>query len=130
VKIQDAMIICAPMIGQMAAEAAIRESWEYASTFRGELVERREVLARGVADTPSLHWTPAAGALFGLVRIDGCYDSSALATEILERVHVITIPGAAFGRSGEGFLRMSFGAASVSNLEEAARRLRGFFASR
>jgi aspartate/methionine/tyrosine aminotransferase len=130
VKIQDAMIICAPMIGQMAAEAAVRDSWEYASTFHGELLERRDVLARGVADVPSLHWTPAAGALFGLVRIDGCYDSMALATEILERVHVITIPGAAVGRSGEGFLRMSFGAASVSDLEEAVQRLRSFFASR
>lgn len=130
VKIQDAMIICAPMIGQIAAEAAVRDSWDYPSTFRGDLLERREVLARGVADISSLHWTPASGALFGLVRIDGCYDSAALATEILERVHVITIPGAAFGRSGEGFLRMSFGAASVSHLEEAVRRLRGFFASR
>jgi aspartate/methionine/tyrosine aminotransferase len=129
VKVQDAMIICAPMIGQIAAEAAIRDRWEYPSTFRDELMQRRDVLARGVADISSLHWEPAGGALFGLVRVDGCYDSAALATELVEREHVITIPGAAFGRSGEGFLRMSFGAASVDDLTTAVDRLRTFFAS-
>ena len=130
VKVQDAMIICAPVIGQMAAEAVVREEWDYPFTFRSELMKRRDVLARGIADIPLLHWTPAGGAVFGLVRVDGCYDSTALASELLERVHVITIPGAAFGRSGEGFLRMSFGAVSVEDLEIAVDRLRTFFASR
>ena len=130
VKVQDAMIICAPVIGQIAAEAAIRESWDYPLTFRSELIKRRDVLARGIADIPVLHWTPAGGAVFGLVRVDGYDDSTALAAELVERVHVITIPGAAFGRSGEGFLRMSFGAASVNDLEIASDRLRAFFASR
>jgi aminotransferase len=130
VKVQDAMIICAPVIGQIAAEAAIRESWDYPSTFRSEFLKRREVLARGVAKIAALQWTPTDGAVFGFVRVDGCDDSTALATELLERVHVITLPGAAFGRSGEGFLRMSFGAASVDDLEIAVERLRTFFASR
>ena len=130
VKVQDAMIICAPMIGQMAAEAAIRENWDYPTIFRSELLRRRDVLARGIAGIPALRWVPAGGAVFGLVRVEGCDDSHALATELVEAVHVITIPGAAFGRSGEGFLRMSFGAATVDDLETAVDRLRTFFASR
>ena len=37
VKVQDAMIICAPVISQMAAEAAVRESWSLPGSFHDEL---------------------------------------------------------------------------------------------
>jgi aminotransferase len=60
--------------------------------------------------------------------VEGCRDSVALANEILERVHVVTIPGATFGRAGEGFLRLSYGATSIEELTEAGGRLRSFFA--
>jgi aspartate/methionine/tyrosine aminotransferase len=51
----------------------------------------------------------------------------ALAAEILEQVHVVTIPGATFGAAGEGFLRLSYGAATLEQLTEACARLRRFF---
>jgi len=41
---------------------------------------------------------------------------------------VITIPGAAFGTSGEGHLRLSYGYASLQELAEAMERLSRFFA--
>ena len=40
-KVQDAMIICAPTISQIAAEAAVRDDWDYPRTFHGDLLERR-----------------------------------------------------------------------------------------
>lgn len=125
VKVQDEMIICAPVISQRMAEAAVRESWEYPQSFHDELRARRRVLADGLAAAPGVEWTATGGGLFAFVRVDGCADSVELATELLERAHVVTIPGAAFGRSGEGFLRLSYGYASVPELEEAVRRLRG-----
>ncbi len=128
VKVQDAMIICAPMIGQIAAEAAVRESWDYPLAFRDDFVRRRAVLVEGIAAVPQLQWTPTGGAFFGLVRVAGCDDSTRLSTDLLERAHVVTIPGAAFGRSGEGCLRMSFGAATEPDLHEAMRRVGRFFA--
>jgi aspartate/methionine/tyrosine aminotransferase len=128
VKVQDAMIICAPVISQMAAEAAIRESWEYPIGFREAFVERRAILLEAVRTVPRLRWTPTGGALFGFMRVHDCSDSAALATDLLERAHVVTIPGAAFGRSGEGYLRLSYGVASVPDLHEAMARLRRFFA--
>jgi aspartate/methionine/tyrosine aminotransferase len=51
----------------------------------------------------------------------------ALASDILERAHVVTIPGATFGRAGEGFLRLSYGAASVEQLQEALGRIERYF---
>jgi aminotransferase len=129
IKIQDAMIICAPVISQIAVEAAVRDNWNYARSFHDELRARRTALAEGLAAIPQLEWSPTAGGFFAFVRVNGCRDSVALADDILDRAHVVTIPGATFGRSGEGFLRLSYGASSVEELTEACARLRNFFAN-
>ncbi len=128
IKIQDAMIICAPVISQIAAEAAVRDSWTYAYDYHDELRARRQVLVEELASIPGLHWTPTAGGFFAFVRVAGCTDSAALSRDILDTVDVVTIPGATFGRSGEGYLRLSYGAAGQDTLREACGRLRRFFA--
>ncbi|MBI3048217.1 MAG: pyridoxal phosphate-dependent aminotransferase [Acidobacteria bacterium] len=128
VKVQDAMIICAPTISQMAAEAAVRDCWSYPLSFHDELRRRRAVLAEGLAAIPRMHWTPTRGGLFAFARVDGCADSAALSRDLLERAYVVTIPGASFGASGEGFLRLSYGYADAPELEDATGRLRRFFA--
>ena len=127
VKIQDAMIICAPVISQMAALGAVREEWDYARSFHADFLQRRAALIDGVRSIPRLRWTPTTAAFFGFVRVDGCADSTALAEAVLDEAHVVTIPGAAFGRSGEGHLRLSYGSASVADVAEAVRRLSTYF---
>ena len=127
VKIQDAMIICAPVISQMAALGAVVEDWDYPRSFHADLLERREALAGGVRAIPHMHWTPTNAAFFGFVRVDGCHDSTALAESVLEEAHVVTLPGAAFGKSGEGHLRLSYGAVSTAAVSEAMRRLAAYF---
>jgi aspartate/methionine/tyrosine aminotransferase len=127
IRIQDAMIICAPVVSQAGVEAAVREKWDYPASFKSELAARRELLADGLREIPRLHWTPTAGGFFAFVRVDGCTDSAALASEILERAHVVTIPGSTFGKAGEGFLRVSYAALSQADLETALGRLRDFF---
>ena len=122
-KIQDAMIICAPTISQVAAEAAVTEDWDYARGFHAELTRRRARVARRLADLPGLTWVPTSGGFFAFVRVDGCTDSTALATRLLDDAHVVTIPGAAFGRSGEGCLRLSYGSVNEDDLDKALERL-------
>lgn len=126
-KIQDAMIICAPTISQIAVEAAIRDDWNYAHSFHDELTARRAALQEGIARIPRLHWTPTTGGFFAFVKVEGCGDSLALANDLLARAHVVTIPGATFGTAGEGFLRLSYGAAPVEQLHEACERLTTYF---
>lgn len=130
IKIQDAMIICAPVVAQVAAEAAVRASWTWAYRFHDEMRARRKVLVEELATIPALHWTPTEGSFFAFVRVAGCTDSVALSSAILDAVDVVTIPGATFGRSGEGYIRLSYGAAGEDSLREACGRLRGFFANR
>ena len=128
VKIQDAMIICAPVISQMAVEGAVRQDWRYAVSFHGDFRDRRRIMSEGLAQIPQVSWAPAGGGLFAFARIDGCRDSAALAHDVLERAHVVTIPGSAFGAAGEGYLRLSYGYAGTDDLKEALIRLRQFFA--
>ena len=122
-KIQDAMIICAPTISQMAAEGALRDDWSYATQFHAEFVRRRQLVAERISSIPTVSWSPTGGAFFAFARVEGCTDSTALAKRLLEEAHVVTIPGAAFGRSGEGCLRISFGSASKDDLVEGLNRL-------
>jgi aminotransferase len=127
-KVQDAMIICAPTIAQIAAEAAIRDDWDYPRRFHADLLERRERLSDALTRCEGVSWVPTDGGFFAFVRIDGCTDSNALALRLLEETHVVTIPGASFGRSGEGCLRLSFGSVAADALTEAVERLTAFVA--
>jgi aminotransferase len=124
VKVQDAMIICAPVTSQVAAEAAVRECWRYAESHHGELRARRRVLMEALAAVPGIEWTPTRAGLFAFARVIGCADAASLAHELLEHAHVVTIAGSFFGASGEGHLRLSYGYAGAADIAEAATRLR------
>jgi aspartate/methionine/tyrosine aminotransferase len=52
-----------------------------------------------------------------------------LATKLLEEAHVATVPGAAFGTCGEGFLRLCY-STSKENLVEAFDRMETFMRKR
>ena len=129
-KVQDAMIICAPTISQMAAEAAVRDDWNYAQTFHADLLERRARLSDGLTRGAGVSWVPTHGGFFAFARVDGCTDSNALALRLLEEAHVVTIPGSSFGRSGEGCLRLSYGSVDADALTEAVDRLTTFMRRR
>jgi aminotransferase len=122
-KVQDAMIICAPTISQLAAEAAVREDWEYPKTFHSELLARRQRLSEGLSCCDGVSWLPTRGGFFAFVRIDRCMDSNSLAMQLLEQAHVVSIPGSSFGRSGEGCLRLSYGSVGADALGEALDRI-------
>jgi aminotransferase len=125
-KVQDAMIICAPTISQMAAEAVVRDDWDYPRTFHAELLDRRRRLSSAMTRGAGVSWVPTAGGFFAFVRVDGCTDSNELAVRLLEEAHVVTLPGSSFGRSGEGCLRLSYGSVDADALDEAVERLTTF----
>jgi aminotransferase len=127
-KIQDAMIICAPVISQMAAEGAVRDDWDYPASFHAEFQRRQQLFSATLSAIRGIQWTPTPGGFFAFARIAGCTDSTALAIQLLEQAHVVAIPGSAFGKSGEGCLRLSYGSVEATALDEAIQRLKEFFA--
>ena len=67
------------------------------------------------------------GAFYVFPSIKGLALTSVDAAEyILEKTHVVTAPGSAFGPDGEGYLRICY-AADYENLKEATERLERMF---
>ena len=126
-KVQDAMAICAPIISQVAATAALERMPEYPLGMIAELDDRRSLLERTLSEIPALHWSKTDGALFAMVRADVTGQDRELAWELLEGAQVLTVPGSAFGTQWEGFLRISYGCSPRDRYEEALSRLGDFF---
>lgn len=128
-KIQDVMVICAPVPVQRAVAAVLDAEPEYAQRWLPELRQRRDLLVSRLSEISGVTPIPPAGAFFVMARVDGLDDSRAGALELIERQQVVTIPGRFFGRAGEGYLRLSFGAASLERLEAACRRMADFLST-
>ncbi len=129
-KVQDAMAICAPIVSQIAATAALEQMPDYSLGMIAELDERRSILENTLDEIPVLHWNKTDGALFAMVRADVAGEDGELAWELLDRAQVLTVPGSAFGKQWEGYLRISYGCSPRDRYEEALSRLVEYFTQR
>jgi aspartate/methionine/tyrosine aminotransferase len=64
----------------------------------------------GAAAAGGIDLLPPEGAFYGFIRLsrEGRVDSLAFAEKLLDQRRVVTVPGRAFGDSGEGWLRVSW----------------------
>jgi aspartate aminotransferase len=122
-KCQDTFIICAPVAGQRGALASLEGDRAWLLPLRAELARRRLAVLDALAASARLETVAGAsrGAMFVLVRPRGKAggDSTAMALRAIAEAGVALVPGAAFGRSAEGWLRLSWAAASPEELREA-----------
>jgi aspartate/methionine/tyrosine aminotransferase len=125
-KIQDCMVICAPVPVQRAVEAVLEREPDYATRWLPELRFRRDLVLDALAPVAGVTTVKPAGGFFIMAKVDGMRDSRAAARALLDTKHVLTIPGAFFGRAGEGYLRISYGAASRERLATACGRIAEF----
>lgn len=109
---------------QFGAIAALEDPTGYLDSIRGEYLRRRDILV-AAARGAGFRCAPPAGAfyLFADVRERLGADSWAAMQSLLDRTGIATVPGAVFGREGEGHLRMSF-SNPIEVLERAAGALR------
>ncbi|MDQ2809773.1 MAG: pyridoxal phosphate-dependent aminotransferase [Chloroflexota bacterium] len=129
-KVQDTLVICAPVISQIAVAAALDSDYYPAlAAQRAELAARRAALRAGLATIPALTWAETHGSLFAFLRVAGDPPAAALARRLITEAGVQLIPGSAFGHAGAGHLRLSYGAASVAEIAAALGRLSLFFYS-
>ena len=114
---------CASTVSQKAALAAWTNEAERArelhrQTFR----ERRDHLLTRVREDLGLNAVEPEGAFYMMVDVREYGSSLEVCEKMLER-GVITVPGAAFGTEGEGYLRVSF-CANLETLTEGVRRMK------
>ena len=62
------------------------------------------------------------GAFYLFFKVDGVKDSEKAAFDIVDKANVGLAPGIAFGKAGEGYLRLCFHR-RLDHVEEAANRL-------
>jgi aspartate/methionine/tyrosine aminotransferase len=126
-KIQDTTLICAPVPAQRLAADCLRRFPDYPAGYREDLRRRAAALAGEIRAIAGLRWRQPAGALFTMIAYPGDRPSQEVAEALIRTEGVVVIPGAAFGRSGEGQLRVSFGFADEARIREAGARLGRFF---
>lgn len=127
-KTHDALAICAPAISQKAAIQALTGPQTSVADFIKGFAENRSIMMKRL-DALSSHLTYNApkGAYYIFVRYTmPNIDSFDLSLRLLNEAHVITIPGAAFGPTGEKHLRFSF-AGKPDMIDVAFNRIEQWF---
>jgi aspartate aminotransferase len=94
-----------------------------------EYTKRRARILAGLRTISGISCPEPSGAFYAFPDMsarlgEGASDSSVLARQLLERQHVVVVPGDAFG--APGFLRFSY-ATSLERIDEGLRRLGAFF---
>lgn len=124
-KIHQFAIMCAPTTSQYAAIEALKNGDEDVSEMRQAYNRRRRYLLHEFKEMGLECFEPfGAFYVFPCIKEFGM-TSEEFATKFLEEERVAAVPGTAFGKSGEGFLRISY-AYSMDNLKIAIGRLKKF----
>jgi aspartate aminotransferase len=114
---------CVAEFTQYAAIDALRDREGNTPRMVSEFARRRAQFVHDLNQVPGFHCEPPAGAFYAWVDIRGTGASAEEVCRILlDDAGVAAIPGAAFGPSGQHFVRFSF-ASSVENLREAVARI-------
>lgn len=114
---------CASTVSQKASLVAWSDEAEAARAgFRETFRARRDHLLGLIQSELGLRAVTPDGAFYTMLDVSEFGSSMKVAEALLEE-KVITVPGAAFGSEGEGFLRVSF-CAELEMLEEGVRRIK------
>lgn len=124
-KIHQFAIMCAPTTSQYAAVEALRNGDEDVAQMKESYDQRRRFLLHAFHEMGLECFEPfGAFYMFPNIKRFGM-TSDEFATRLLQEEKVAVVPGTAFGRSGEGYLRISY-AYSLNDLKMALERLGRF----
>jgi aminotransferase len=124
-KIHQYTMLCAPIMGQMAAIEALKEGEAQVEEMVAEYDQRRRIMVKGFNDIGLPCFEPR-GAFYAFPSIKSTgLSSEDFAERLLLEEHVAVVPGDAFGESGEGHIRCCY-ATSMEEIEEALERMGRF----
>jgi aspartate/methionine/tyrosine aminotransferase len=123
-KIQDTILICAPVISQVAAIGALEAGKPYCERHRESLAGTRAMVLNTLRDLGSRCAVPRAdGAFYFLLRLDTPRPALELAERLIREHRVAVIPGTAFGLESGCYLRVAYGALQPATVAEGVGRL-------
>jgi aspartate aminotransferase len=122
-KLQESSVSCVSAVSQRAAEAALTGPQDCVTVMREAYREHRAV-ATATLDSLGIPYFNPRGAFYLWVNV-GSSDSNSFAENFLENKRVSVAPGATFGPSGAGYVRVSL-ASNSSDIHEGLLRLADF----
>lgn len=110
-KVHIPCAICAPVVSQYAALAALQGSQECVAGFREHYLSARDLMCERLDRLPSVFEYKKPGGsylMFPRILLDEGKDSTAFCMSLLKEAKVSATPGVAFGPTGESHMRLSF----------------------
>lgn len=121
-------VSCTSVFSQMAAITALEGPQESVGTMMREFTARRDLIVEGLNSLPGVSCRTPKGAFYAFPSIAGTgLSSKEFADRALNEAGVALLSGTAFGKHGNGYIRISF-ANSRENLNEGIERLRKMLA--
>jgi aspartate aminotransferase len=115
---------CTCSFTQIAGMAALQGSQDFVTAMVAEFKTRRDTIVDGLNTIAGIHCLKPAGAFYVFPNVKQIpLSSEALADYLMKEAGVSLLPGTAFGKQGEGYLRLSY-ANSLDNISEALERIR------
>jgi aminotransferase len=126
-KIHQYVMLCAPVMGQIAALEGIRRGEDEKDRMVQEYRIRRNLFVEGL-NRIGLHCHLPEGAFYAFPSVEktGLSDLE-FAENLLREEHVAVVPGSVLGKGGENHCRCAY-AVSRKDLAEALRRMEHFIA--
>lgn len=117
--------LCAPTISQMVAAKALSIDKKYVDVMVKEYDRRRKYIVKRLNDM-GLPTVMPYGAFYTFSNIDIVHDKSFhFAYDLLQQAKMAVVPGAEFGRHGEGYIRCSY-ATDYKIIQQAMDKLEAY----
>jgi len=116
-------------MAQQAGIVALRDGEAYVRELRAHYAARRAQVIAVLSAIPGVSLPEPQGAFYAFPQIDGLTDSAQFTADLLRDTGVALAPGAGFGESGEGYVRLCF-AATEQTVTRALSRVREYLLAR
>jgi aspartate aminotransferase len=113
---------CTAHFTQIAGIEALTGSQDYVLMMVEEYKRRRDLVVKGLNRIPGVRCLEPQGSFYAFPNIQGTGKSSDELANLILEGGVAVLPGSAFGKYGEGYLRIVF-ANSYENIERALARI-------
>lgn len=106
VKFQQHSATCATSVSQFMALEALRGPQDFIPKLNNVYEERRNYFDKKVKALPGASWVFPQGTFYGMLETKFAKTSVEASARLLDEFQLATVPGSAFGDSGEGYVRV------------------------
>jgi aspartate/methionine/tyrosine aminotransferase len=123
-KVQDTILVCPPVVSQIAAVAAMEVGPAYPRRHLKSLGEIHDIVTGELRSLEPLCTVPPAdGAFYCFLRVNADADPMRVAERLIREHRVAVIPGTAFGVRDGCYFRIAYGALQKDTVSEGIGRL-------